>query len=81
MTARLNPCPEQNFRAFFVRVGILDGLDFGTCKWIGQSGYCKMCEGEYHVCLIALCCVFFAFLVKFIRRSTGSFYNDLLGVV
>ncbi|TGO15734.1 hypothetical protein BTUL_0036g00250 [Botrytis tulipae] len=49
MTARLNPCPEQNFRAFFVRVGILDGLDFGTCKWIGQSGYCKMCEEEYHM--------------------------------
>ncbi|CCD52662.1 hypothetical protein BofuT4_P001090.1 [Botrytis cinerea T4] len=49
MTARLNPCPEQNFRAFFVRVGILDGLDFGTCKWIGQSGYCKLCEEEFHM--------------------------------
>ncbi|KAF7869730.1 hypothetical protein EAF04_004514 [Stromatinia cepivora] len=49
MTSRLTPCPEQNFRAFFVRIGTLDGLDFGTCKWIGLSGYCKICEEEAHM--------------------------------
>ena len=76
MTARLNPCPEQNFRAFFVRVGILDGLDFGTCKWIGQSGYCKLCEEEFHVCVTGCSCSMF--LVKVVNRKTGSFYNDLL---
>ncbi|KAB8297874.1 hypothetical protein EYC80_001667 [Monilinia laxa] len=47
MTGYLIPCPEQNFRAFFIRVGILDGLDFGTCLWVGLSGYCKLCEEEY----------------------------------
>ncbi|EDN92643.1 predicted protein [Sclerotinia sclerotiorum 1980 UF-70] len=49
MTSHLTPCPEQNFRAFFVRIGTLDGLDFGTCKWIGLSGYCKICEKESHM--------------------------------
>ncbi|ESZ89842.1 hypothetical protein SBOR_9773 [Sclerotinia borealis F-4128] len=47
MTAHLIPCPEQNFRAFFVRIGTLDGMDFGSCRWIGLAGYCKMCEEEY----------------------------------
>ncbi|KAA8570878.1 hypothetical protein EYC84_000267 [Monilinia fructicola] len=47
MTGYLIPCPEQNFRAFFIGVGILDGLDFGPCRWMGLSGYCKICVEEY----------------------------------
>lgn len=49
MTGYLIPCPEQNFRAFFIGVGILDGLDFGPCRWMGLSGYCKICVEEYGV--------------------------------
>ncbi|QSZ34198.1 hypothetical protein DSL72_005787 [Monilinia vaccinii-corymbosi] len=49
MIGCLVPCPEQNFRAFFMRIGILDGLDFGSCRWMGLSGYCRICEEEHGV--------------------------------
>lgn len=52
MMGYLTPCPEQYFRAFFVRIGTLDGLDFSSCRWMGLAGYCKMCEGKHGVCTI-----------------------------
>ncbi|KAI9649711.1 hypothetical protein NHQ30_002292 [Ciborinia camelliae] len=79
MTAHLVPCPEQNFRAFFIRIGNLNGMDFGSCKWVGQSGYCKICEEEYGVS--AIICDFLVYSwARSQDRRTSSLHNYLSGM-
>jgi hypothetical protein len=51
MTFQLRPCPEENFINFCEKILNIPSKDIGKCYWKGMSGYCKMCESSFQVCL------------------------------
>jgi hypothetical protein len=51
MTFQLRPCPEENFVNFCEKILNIPSKDIGKCYWKGMSGYCKMCESSFQVCL------------------------------